>query len=724
MSTTSYDIAVRLSMSTAGFGAGAGMAMKLLGDLEGKSTQAEAAIAKLASSMGITSDVFLHNANKMGTYQTQIGAMTAAHANLATAMGGVGKLVAGVGLIGVGLAGVGAMKGWVSAASELQSAMTGVQLATVGTRQQLDQLGSMTFDIAAKTRFSAPDISAIEKLAATAGLNKRSDLISALPTLGNAAEVALQMKGVSYQESVPAFVQMAHLFQSYGGKKFNSLLDLAGRASVLSGDTPSSLENTLKYIMPAVNAYGLTPEDAISVSALASNVGLSGGRGGGSRIQAMFRGIAPLMSSRGGIHNRAIDEIQKLGGHQFFKNGNFEQAGGVTNLLKTTMRALRSIPNQAKRMSLLNAAFGTAGGTALSSLATPGAVTRFQSIQGLLGPGGIASTSTMQQAFNSTISGQMATEATDLHSISTILGQQLLPILAPIVHGIVQITGALMSFLSHHKDVAQFVAVFTLVATTAALIVGPILAVAGAMQILTVAGVTTSIAFGPITLAIVGIAAAIAAGVWVWQHWGDIMKALSPVMEFFITPALNAMGQSLSAVGNFIGILFEPIGRMIQAFGKWADVSHILGNLFSWMGDKLHGFLQFLGILHDGPVKAPGSNPLTIPKSTYKAGQVQPGQVIGGTVGGVGGTYIPPIKGAKGGGGGMAPAVPITIHVHIAAGAVVNHIAPGHGHDPAKIADEVTTRSADALVKGFRDALAHSGTGPITTLYPTLHRTS
>jgi len=70
----------------------------------------------------------------------------------------------------------------------------------------------------------------------------------------------------------------------------------------------------------------------------------------------------------------------------------------------------------------------------------------------------------------------------------------------------------------------------------------------------------------------------------------------------------------------------------------------------------------------------------------------------------------------------MAPAAAVTIHIH--AGAVVNHIAPGHGHDPAKIADEVSKKSADALVKGFRDAMAHSGTGPITTLHPTLHRTS
>jgi len=587
-----YSITCKLGMEMAGFTTAAGLATRFLGDIEGKAASADRTLEKLAQRFNLPVDQFVAQASAFGSYTKQIDAAAAAHANLATAMGGIGKVALGAGLVGVGLAGVGVMKGWVSAASELQSAMAGVQLATLGVGSALQQasqlttLQDMTYGVAAKTRFSAPDIANIEKIAATSGLNKRTDLISALPTLANAAEIALQLKGTGYQESVPAFVQMAHLFQAYGGKKFNNLLDLAGRASVVSGDTPATMENTLKYLIPSVNAYGLTPEDAISVAALASNVGLSGGKGGGSRIQAMFRGIAPLLSSRGALHNKALDKIEQLGGHQFFTHGNFEAAGGVTNLLTTVMRAMERIPDQAKRMALLNAAFGAAGGTAISSLASEGAVARFHAIQGDLRPNGIASTGQMQQTLNATWVGQTATLATNMQSLSAILGQQLLPVLTPIVHGVVEMTGALVGFLSHHKDVAQFAAIFTLVASTAALVVGPIIAVSGAMQILAAAGITVSIAFGPITLAIVGITAAIAAGVWAWQHWGDIMRWARDHMVL--------LHNAIFALSVLIPPLGLAIGAGVLIFQHWGDITRTVGDALGALGTVIAPYVALL----------------------------------------------------------------------------------------------------------------------------------
>ncbi len=594
---TTYSIAVKLGMETAGFAGAAGMATRLLGDIEGKASSADRALGKMATALtnstGQGLAVFQKN---LQAYTAQVDAAAAAHANLAMAMGGMTKLAVGAGLVGVGLAGVGVMKGWVSAASELQSAMAGVQLATLGVGSALQQasqlttLQDMTYGVAAKTRFSAPDIANIEKIAATSGLNKRTDLISALPTLANAAEIALQLKGTGYQESVPAFVQMAHLFQAYGGKKFNSLLDLAGRASVVSGDTPATMENTLKYLIPSVNAYGLTPEDAISVAALASNVGLSGGKGGGSRIQAMFRSIAPLLSSRGALHNKALDKIEQLGGHQFFTHGNFEAAGGVTNLLTTVMRAMERIPDQAKRMALLNAAFGAAGGTAISSLASEGAVARFHAIQGDLRPNGIASTGQMQQTLNATWVGQTATLATNMRSLSAILGEQLLPVLTPIVHSVVTMTGALVDFLAHHRDVAQFVAVFTLVASTAALVVGGIVAVQGAVAIMgavsVATGVSIGIAFGPITLAIVGITAAIAAGVWAWQHWGDIMRWARDHMVL--------LHNAIFALSVLIPPLGLAIGAGVLIFQHWGDITRTVGDALGALGTVIAPYVALL----------------------------------------------------------------------------------------------------------------------------------
>jgi len=670
---TAFDVAVRLSMETSGFASAASMATRLLGDLEGKAGGAEATVAKLARRFNLPTDQFVAQATSMGRYTTEIEAMTAAHATLGTAMGGIGRLAAGAGLVGIGAAGVGIMKGWIGAAGELQSAMAGVQLATLGVGSALQQasqltaLQDMTYSVAAKTRFSAPDIASIEKLAATSGLNKRTDLISALPTLANAAEVSLHMKGVSYQQSVPAFVAVAHQFQAYGGKKFNNLLDLMGRASVVSGDTPESMARTLSYLAPSVNAYGLSPEDAISTAALASNVGLSGGHGGGSRIQAMFRSIAPLMSSRGSMHNRSIARIERLGGSDFFKNGNFEEAGGVTNLLTTVMRALQRIPDQAKRMSLLTSAFGSAGGTALSSLASPGAITRFQAIQGDLAPhGGIASTSQMQQVFNSTLAGQTATLSTNMSSLSAIMGQQLLPILTPIVHGIVEMTGALVGFLAHHKQVAQFAAVFTLVGSAAAIVVGGVLALSGALTLMSLAAAPLGLELLPITALIVGVGAAAAAGVWVWQHWGTIVKWVGGVLSgvggqvgAFISLAgdlLGVFGQIGGALAQDLGLdkLFAMLVRVEGAWLHFLDTTLHLKDALRWAGSALQSFLRWLGVLHDGPKK--NAHPVTVrPAVAPKPGSVHATATRDGTVGLPTTLYLPPITASKGRGSVPVP---------------------------------------------------------------------
>ncbi len=37
------------------------------------------------------------------------------------------------------------------------------------------------------------------------------------------------------------------------------------------------------------------------------------------------------------------------------------------------------------------------------------------------------------------------------------------------------------------------------------------------------------------------------------------------------------------------------------------------------------------------------------------------------------------------------------VHIHVAAGAVVNQIAPGHGHDPKTIADELPSTTRPTL---------------------------
>ncbi len=561
---TFYDMAIRLSMTTTGMTAGANAAIAM--------------VQRLHTQAGLT-----------GTQIDKLGKSLALFA-------------IGAALTGAGLAGVGILKTWTKAAADLQSAMEGVALATTGTPKQLAALHQQTFITANKTQFSAVDIGNIEKIAATNGLNQRDVLLRVVPTLGNLAEIDNRLRGIAYTASVPAAITVAHDFQSYPknaaqAKGFNSLLDLFGRSQLVAGTSPDQMARLITYLAPARSALGISPQDIIATAALASNVGLSSGHGGGSTVAALFRTIVPAMTTFGAAHNRALMSVEKAGKGSFFDSkGQFE---GVANMLNVVMRAMAATPSHERRLGLLQAAFQTTGSRAFSLLATPGAIGRYQSIQGLLGPHGLPSTQAMQTGLNSTIQGQMATFQGNLTSIKALLGQQLLPAIAPVLHAFVELTGSIVTLLRTHPQVAQFVTTLLAVSTAAALIAGPVLMAAGAFGILSAAGFTFDLAFLPFTAIILGIVAAVTAVTLVITHWSDIMAWA---------------GQHATLLHNILfglSILFPPLGIVIGvavlAFQYWGDIVHVVQTILSAFGTFLRPFaavfgplLQAIGLLAGG----------------------------------------------------------------------------------------------------------------------------
>ncbi len=453
---------------------------------------------------------------------------------------------AGAAITGVGVVGVSMMKRWTSAAAELQSAMMGVQLATTGTARQLEALHQQTFITANRTQFSAVDIASIEKIAATNGLNQRDVLLRVVPTLGNLAEIDQRLRGIAYTASVPAAVQTAHAFQAYPTntaqtKSFTDLLDLFGRSQLVAGTSPEQMARLVTYLAPARSALHLSPQDIIGTAALASNVGLAGGHGGGSTVAALFRTIVPAMTTFNAAHNRALMAVEHAGHGSFFdRKGQFE---GVTNMLNVVMRAMEAIPSQARRLALLQAAFQTTGARAFSLLATPGAIGRYQTIQGLLGPNGLPSTQAMQTGLNSTLQGQMATLQGNLKSISALLGAQLLPILAPVVHGFVQMTGTIVTFLRLHPAITKFIAMLTLVTTSVALIAGPFLMLAGLIGAVSVGievlgagfAAIATIGLAPFLVGILAVVAGLTAITLVIMNVGKIMSVLGGAVGVIVS---------------------------------------------------------------------------------------------------------------------------------------------------------------------------------------------
>ncbi len=665
---TAFDVAVRLSMETSGFASAASMATRLLGDLEGKAAGAEATVAKLARRFNLPTDQFVAQATGMGRYTTEIEAMTAAHATLGTAMGGIGRLAAGAGLVGIGVAGIGVMKGWIGAAGTMQDALAQVGIAAQGTQAQLDSLYTQSFKVANDTQYSASAVLGMDKLMARMNFNdpsgkqtQRQVIHDAIPQFARAAEIAQHFQGTGYEETITGLAQQAHMMGAYSGAALARNVGYSTQLGIVSHMTAQQQANALSYLTPSMKTGQLGTLDAMALVALSNQTGLNQGRGA-SNLGALMRGLAPTGAHK---HDTALAAIERLGG------GNFYDAKGDAVPLTTALGILnkfydnKTVTNERKGV-LAQRGLGVQGARAAAVLGSDLSINQFGGLRTRIAAGTPAASEAEQGQLNATLPGQLATLSGNLGSLSALMGKNLLPVVTPLVHGIVQMTGALVGFLAHHEQVAQFASVFTLVGSSAAIVVGGITALSGALTLMSLAAAPLGLELLPLTALVVGLGAAVAAGVWVWQNWGNIVKWAGGVLSGVgrqVGAFLGLAGDLLGVFGQIGGALAHDLGldklfaMLMRVEGAWLhflDTTLHLKDALRWAGSELQSFLRWLGVLHDGPKK--NAHPVTVrPAVAPKPGSVHATATRDGTVGLPTTLYLPPIAASKGRGSVPVP---------------------------------------------------------------------
>jgi len=90
---------------------------------------------------------------------------------------------------------------------------------------------------------------------------------------------------------------------------------------------------------------------------------------------------------------------------------------------------------------------------------------------------------------------------------------------------------------------------------------------------------------------------------------GTLMLALSPLARFVGT----VLGAVFKGAGDYLTTTFlRPIQNVVLAvqgaigwFLTWSKTITIVKDAVGWLGDKMKGFLEFLGVLHRGPAAPP-----------------------------------------------------------------------------------------------------------------------
>jgi len=710
---TAYDVGVRLSLESAGFSSAVGIAMKLFGDLEGKAGAADKAVAKIAGSMGITTDQLARFSQMTGRYTAQIDAATAANERLGTAMKGVGMIAGGAALTAVGVGLVSFMDRAVQRAMDLQTIMIGIgdRTGVAATDPRLARLETQAASIGLTNQMSTVEVMGVAQAASRAGITNIGQLSHMLKPLANYSEVMLRATGADPSESASTAVKFAHIYGAFGdktigghtvnGKMVGGVSDTAfmvnelGKAMQIVPETQGEFLTMMgNFVQTMRPLYRGKPEqnlisDSINYGVLMSQMGLNT-RGGTEMsrflIQAMGAG-----SRTGHAALQARQDIERISGVNFVdKTGNINDPTLLFKALTGFATGkVHGRPITAQQTTVeFQQAFKAAGGQIANIFATPGVAERFKTIADAMKS--MPNLDVQQRAYNTSTAGRFNQARKSFDSAMTELGVLWLPAATDAANALAGFTAGLVVFARQHHTLMAFAATFVAVSAAVSLVVGPLVALAGIVAI--VGGVTGVALLAPVIITIVAIGAAIAAVTLIIMNWGRITHEIGA--------GLYNLGVMLGLIHNDHPVATKPKGglppggQVMTIQDRHGHYEEASGGRWRWQDTrtlKWHDDGAYTTVTNKHPAPVVHQHPA-------------------------------PSKGAKGGGGGMAPAAAVTIHIH--AGAVVNHIAPGHGHDPAKIADEVSKKSADALVKGFRDALAHSGTGPITTLYPTLHRTS
>jgi tape measure domain-containing protein len=202
-----------------------------------------------------------------------------------------------------------------------------------------------------------------------------------------------------------------------------------------------------------------------------------------------------------------------------------------------------------------------------------------EAFEGMSGEGG--QFFNLMEAQSKTFLGQASNIEDSLIKIARVMGEMLLPA----VKWVADKLQILVSWFEEHPKVAQFAVVVGALAVALALIVGPILmiiailpAISAGIGILTGAFGALSLSMLPVTLTILGIAAAIAAVIFIIKRWSEIMKFMETVleiggkyMEFYKNTMLISWEQIKKGVGMVVNFIIDGLERAMNKVINFAN---------------------------------------------------------------------------------------------------------------------------------------------------------
>jgi len=455
---------------------------------------------------------------------------------------------AGAALTGVGVVIAGFMDNAIGKAMTLQTILVGVgqtltnaQGFRLPPRQAAagaEALRQQAIGLGLTHQMSETDVMRIVQSAMSAGMTTQPVLKGILPGLADFAEVLKLRRGYDPAQSTTVATELAHVFGAWQPALFNQMTNLLGRALAVSPSSPSQFLTLISQFTGAIRPlYGTGPAakqrligDAITTAALESELGQQ--TRGGTQLARMITqtiGKVGVTAFHATQATGALQQIQRISGMSFFdKGGSFK---GVANLIDALAITVRQLHNPQAAGRLFQNAFGAVGARQAGLLGDPTTLARLGVLGNMLGPQGLPTLPSYQQASNASPQGRFNQAQANMNTAMTQLGILWLPIATAGANALAAFTANLIRFTQQHPQMTKLIAGFIAVTAAVALVVGPILMLVGLIGAASVGfevlgGVVAAIAtigFAPFLVIILAVGAALVGVTLFIMNFGKIM---------------------------------------------------------------------------------------------------------------------------------------------------------------------------------------------------------
>ena len=171
-------------------------------------------------------------------------------------------------------------------------------------------------------------------------------------------------------------------------------------------------------------------------------------------------------------------------------------------------------------------------------------------------------------------------------------GKALMPALTSMAVLLEKVTTKLIAFSTEHPQLTKVLMIVVAALGAVALVVGPLLlllpTMAASIGILSVAFGSLSLSMLPVTLAVVGIAAAITAGILIWRNWDKIVLALKVTFDKvfnFISAIVKKVFSTITDLYNSKLGWILPAGPLVKAIfflrDNWEKIFDTIKAVFS-----------------------------------------------------------------------------------------------------------------------------------------------